>query len=369
RGFPTEDDFEEFIRHDNQSGNVLAALVFDHPFNNSNDPLPLQGFSDGIPLNRSCIHTVTPMSDRPERGYQREGFLAVQHHVDRAIMYYHANETGRALLRNIDVSIQRFPFPPYVNDLFILAIQNQLPLLLMLSFTYTSLSIVRALVLEKERKLKVSGQGAVLKLSDPTLVFCYLMVFSISTISFSFMISSFFSKANIAAATGGFLYFFSYIPYFFISPRYDMITHSEKLISCLISNVGMAMGAQLFGMFEGKGTGAQWSNLMTPVSVDDNFTLCQVMGMLLLDSVLYSIIGWYVETVMPGDYGVPQPWYFFILPSYWCGTPRNAEVIEKEDDEDPEKALRGEYLEEEPSDLIPGVRIKHLTKDCISTHQ
>lgn len=431
RGFPTEDDFEEFIRHDNQSGNVLAALVFDHPFNNSDDPLPLQvryklrfkysprnaPFGEQTGLNPNVDrnwHTryLYPLFQLPgprERtdktggnpGYQREGFLAVQHHVDRAIMYYHANETGRALLRNIDVSIQRFPFPPYVNDLFILAIQNQFPLLLMLSFTYTSLSIVRALVLEKERKLKeymrimglkswlhstawfihffflllvsvffvtlllciqVSGQGAVLKLSDPTLVFCYLMVFSISTISFSFMISSFFSKANIAAATGGFLYFFSYIPYFFISPRYDMITHSEKLISCLISNVGMAMGAQLFGMFEGKGTGAQWSNLMTPVSVDDNFTLCQVMGMLLLDSVLYSIIGWYVETVMPGDYGVPQPWYFFILPSYWCGTPRNAEVIEKEDDEDPEKALRGEYLEEEPSDLIPGVRIKHLTK-------
>lgn len=44
---------------------------------------------------------------------------------------------------------------------------------------------------------QVSGQGAVLKLSDPTLVFCYLMVFSISTISFSFMISSFFSKGRI----------------------------------------------------------------------------------------------------------------------------------------------------------------------------
>lgn len=135
---------------------------------------------------------------------------------------------------------------------------------------------------------QVSGQGAVLKRSDPTIVFCYLMVFSISTISFSFMISSFFSRgrirfipgcwtlmlaiivkvkvehsvflffffcilANIAAAAGGFLYFFSYIPYFFISPRYDMITHSEKLVSCLISNVGMAMGAQLIGMFEGKG--------------------------------------------------------------------------------------------------------------------
>ncbi|XP_063790760.1 phospholipid-transporting ATPase ABCA3 [Pseudophryne corroboree] len=431
RGFPTERDFEEFIKHDNQSGNVLASLVFEHQFNSSDDPLPLQvryklrfKYSPrNAPMNEKI--GINPNVDRNWRtrylyplfqlpgprertdasggtpGYQREGFLAVQHHVDRAIMYYHANETGRTFLETVDVAIRRFPFPPYVNDLFILAIQNQLPLLLMLSFTYTSLSIVRALVLEKERKLKeymrvmglkswlhsfawfihffllllvsvsfvtlllcvqVSGQGAVLTRSDPTVVFAYLMVFAVSTISFSFMISSFFSRANMAAAAGGFLYFFSYIPYFFISPRYDIITHSEKLVSCLISNVGMAMGAQLIGMFEGKGTGAQWSNLFTPVSVDDNFTLGQVLGLLLLDSILYSIIGWYVESVMPGDYGVPQPWYFCILPSYWCGTPRDADFIEWEDDEDPEKMLRGEYLEEDPSDLITGVRIKHLTK-------
>ncbi|XP_068100526.1 phospholipid-transporting ATPase ABCA3 [Hyperolius riggenbachi] len=430
-GFPTETEFEEYIKHNNQSGNVLAALVFDHPFNSSDEPLPLQvryklrfKYSPRhAPLNEQTglnpnvdrnWHTrfLYPLFQLPgprERtdknggtpGYQREGFLAVQHQVDRAIMHYHANETGRALLQNTEVLMKRFPFPSYVNDLFILAIQNQLPLLLMLSFTYTSLSIVRALVLEKESKLKeymrvmglnswlhstawfihffilllvsvffvtlllciqVGGQGAVLTRSDPTLVFAYLMSFAISTIAFSFMISSFFSRANMAAAAGGFLYFFSYIPYFFISMWYVMLTHSEKVVSCMISSVGMAMGAQLIGMFEGKGTGAQWSNLMTPVSVDDNFTLGQVMGMLLLDSVLYFIIGWYVESVMPGDYGVPQPWYFCFLPSYWCGTARNAEIIEKEDDEDPEKALRGEYLEEEPSDLIPGIRIKHLTK-------
>ncbi|KAM4697953.1 phospholipid-transporting ATPase ABCA3 [Rhinophrynus dorsalis] len=431
RGFPTEEDFEEFIRHNNQSGNILAALVFEHQFNSSEDPLPLQvryrlrfkysprnaPISEQIGLNPNVDrnwHTryLYPLFQMPgpreetdktggTPGYQREGFLAVQHAVDRAIMRYHANESGRELLDSIDVSIRRFPFPPYVNDLFILAIQNQLPLLLMLSFTYTSLSIVRALVLEKEKKLKeymrvmglsswlhsfawfihffllllvsvffvtlllcikVSNQGAVLTRSDPTLVFVYLLCFAVSTICFSFMISSFFSKANMAAAASGFLYFFSYIPYFFISLWYDEMNHSEKLSSCLLSNVGMAMGAQLIGMFEGKGTGAQWSNLFTPVSVDDNFSMAQVLQMLLFDSVLYSLIGWYVESVMPGDYGVPQPWYFCFMPSYWCGTARLAECLEKEEDEDPEKALKGEYLEEEPSDLAPGIRIKHLSK-------
>ena len=54
---------------------------------------------------------------------------------------------------------------------------------------------------------------------------------------------------------------------------------------------------------------------MKPVSVDDNFTLAQVLGMLLLDSALYGVVAWYVEAVFPGEYGVPQPWYFFLTVS------------------------------------------------------
>lgn len=60
-----------------------------------------------------------------------------------------------SLLRQTRVVLSRFPYPAFIYDVFILAIQNQLPLLLVLSFTYTSLNIVRAVVQEKERKLKV----------------------------------------------------------------------------------------------------------------------------------------------------------------------------------------------------------------------
>lgn len=41
RGFTSEKDFEDYIRYDNRSTNVLAALVFEHTFNHSRDPLPL----------------------------------------------------------------------------------------------------------------------------------------------------------------------------------------------------------------------------------------------------------------------------------------------------------------------------------------
>ncbi|NWT69367.1 ABCA3 protein, partial [Prunella himalayana] len=365
------------------------------PCSSSDAILPTKAVCPSKPQPHACSRCGSCCA-----GYLREGFLAVQHAVDRAIMQYHAGASSASLLDNITVVVQRFPFPAYVNDLFLLAIQNQLPLLLMLSFTYTSLNIVRAIVHEKEKKLKeymhmmglsnwlhwsawflmfflfllvsvffvtvlfcvkVSEQGAVLTNSDPTLVFTFLAIFSISSISFNFMVSTFFSRANVAAAAGGFLYFFSYIPYFFISPRYDLMSHSQKLASCLISNVAMAMGAQLIGMFEGKGEQGHL-DLMKPVSVDDNFTLAQVLGMLLLDSVLYGVVAWYVEAVFPGEYGVPQPWYFFLTPSYWCGQPRTVVGKEKEEEEDPEKALKSQYIEEEPADLVSGIKIKHLSK-------
>lgn len=54
----------------------------------------------------------------------------------------------------------------------------------------------------------------------------------------------------------------------------------------------------------------QWSNVNLPASVDDNFTMANVILMLLLDTVIYALITWYIEAVCPGEYGIPRPFYF-----------------------------------------------------------
>ena len=166
--------------------------------------------------------------------------------------------------------------------------------------------------------VKFNSNGKVLNQSDPSVLFVFLLLYSISSIMFCFCVSVFFSKANIAAAAGGIIWFMNYTPYFFVSQSYDTMSLGEKLASCLLSNVAMAMGSQLIGKLEGSGMGVQWSNLHK-TSVDDSFTFGHVMLMFLVDSVLYGLITWYVEAVFPGEFGVPQPWYFPVLPSYWCG--------------------------------------------------
>lgn len=60
---------------------------------------------------------------------------------------------------------------------------------------------------------------------------------------------------------------------------------------------------------------------------------------------------------------------FSCQPSYWCGRPRTVIGKEKEEEEDPEKALKSQYIEEEPSDLVSGIKIKHLSKVLPSQHQ
>ena len=64
--------------------------------------------------------------------------------------------------------------------------------------------------------------------------------------------STFFS-ANSAAAGTGCLWFLSYLPYAFIQPRYETLSKGAKLGLCLLHNLGLSLGAQLIGMFEGKG--------------------------------------------------------------------------------------------------------------------
>ena len=62
-----------------------------------------------------------------------------------------------------------------------------------------------------------------------------------------------FLLANSAAAGTGGLWFLVYLPYAFIQPRYETMTRGAKMGTCLLHNIGLALGAQLIGMFEGKG--------------------------------------------------------------------------------------------------------------------
>lgn len=48
-----------------------------------------------------------------------------------------------------------------------------------------------------------------------------------------------------------------------------------------------------------------------------NYSYRTCILMLLLDSVLYGVLAWYLDKVLPTEHGAPLAPHFFLLPSYW----------------------------------------------------
>lgn len=134
-----------------------------------------------------------------------------------------------------------------------------------------------------------------------------------------------------------------------------------KLASSLWCNTAMGYGFMLLMKHEGTSTGLQWSNLFSPVTVDDQLTVAHIVLMLLVDALLYLLIALYVEQVAPGKFGIPKKWNFIFTSEFWNS---NLPYTKQTD------SLNRDYLnegtannrEDEPTDKQAGIKILELSK-------
>uniref|UniRef100_A0A8C7GQR6 P-type phospholipid transporter n=1 Tax=Oncorhynchus kisutch TaxID=8019 RepID=A0A8C7GQR6_ONCKI len=271
------------------------------------------------------------------------------------------------------VYIQQMPYPCYVDDMFLRVMSRSMPLFMTLAWMYSVALIIKGVVYEKEARLKetmrimgldngilwlswfisslipllisasllvvILKMGNLLPYSDPCVVFLFLASFAVVTIMQCFLISTIFSRANLAAACGGIIYFTLYLPYVLCVAWQDYVGFGAKVIVSLLSPVAFGFGCEYFALFEEQGVGIQWSNLLSSPLEEDSYSLTTSICLMLFDSFLYGVMTWYIEAVFPGQYGIPRPWYFPFTKSYWSVC-----------------------IEEEPSHIEPGVYIKNLVK-------
>uniref|UniRef100_A0A5F9D2E5 ABC transporter domain-containing protein n=1 Tax=Oryctolagus cuniculus TaxID=9986 RepID=A0A5F9D2E5_RABIT len=398
-GFSSEREFEDYVKQNNKTKNVLAGIVFDHDFQNSNDPLPLKvkyhlrfssfkknsrKFATQLEeeswLTNSLFPSMPSMGPRNQHdalggnpGYISEGFLAVQHALDKAIMRHHNNTATETLFNGVKIFVQRFPYPSYYHDVFFLFAIVFIPLIIVCIFSMNHLTIIQSIVWEKENRLK--EYQLMIGLSNWMLwtayFFTFILLYFIIIIIICIilyikasvyitqidLIISFIFAAYFAITLGGFCFFITYLPAANLSVNYGQMTFNQKIVSCLSSNYAMALGFKFIFDAEVKKTGIKWNNIFSP-NKQDNFLFAYILGMLLLDALLYFIVTWYVEAVYPGKYGVPKPWNFFLQPSYWFGEP----PVKKSETHQFQETIQSKYFEAEPTDLVTGITIKHLHK-------
>ncbi|XP_070598469.1 phospholipid-transporting ATPase ABCA1 isoform X2 [Erythrolamprus reginae] len=314
------------------------------------------------------------------------GFTYLQDIIEQAII-----RTLTGTEKKTGVYVQQMPYPCYVDDTYLRVLSRSMPLFMTLAWIYSVAVIIKGIVYEKEARLKetmrimglnngilwlswfissllpilmsaglltfILKKGNLLPYSDPSVIFVFLSLFGVVTISQCFLISTFFSRANIAAACGGIIYFTLYLPYVLCEAWQNYISFSVRIFASLLSPVAFGFGCEYVSLFEEQGIGLQWDSLFEKPVEQDNFSLSISVFMMVLDSFLYGMMTWYIEAVFPGQYGIPRPWYFPFMKSYWCGEESGEQWL-------PSHAAASSEIcmEEEPSHLPLGVSIKNLVK-------
>ncbi|KRT81014.1 hypothetical protein AMK59_6215, partial [Oryctes borbonicus] len=235
----------------NNMNDTLAAVVFSDSLSGRNDldpdlivtirfPSELRNSTSPLSeawnthLTFSPFQLAGPREPEENEGaspnYFHEGFLTLQYHVSREIIKYHANDD---FTDQPQLFMQRFPYPSWFNDYMQIALESVVGLLFMIAFASVCVNTVKVITLEKERQLKEAmkimgltnwlhwtawflktfilmlftivlmvillkiswypdSDISVFTLTDPFLLFFFLVCFACATITFCFAVSVFF---------------------------------------------------------------------------------------------------------------------------------------------------------------------------------
>jgi len=259
------------------------------------------------------------------------------------------NEVGQFLSSHVllpqRVRVAPFPTASYISDSFYAFVESVFALIFVMSFFFPSFFLIRGLVAEKEAKLRegmrmmgmrdlpllsawyatygfifliiaflvaITVKATMFSNSDSGLIFLFFWLFGLTATALCFLISTFFSKAKLASIVGAVLFIATFFPYFSVNDPLKSTT--LKNTASLGSPVAFGLALDIIATLESNDSGLTWDNIGV---MYNNYSFANALMMLFIDFILYSVLGWYSSNVFPQDFGVPLPWYFFTMVSYW----------------------------------------------------
>ncbi|XP_069839304.1 glucosylceramide transporter ABCA12 isoform X2 [Dendropsophus ebraccatus] len=398
-----------------KTNDLFAAVTFQLPSGTSREQRSVSGLPMRISYSISMRSLLsedtgsirasywTPGPHNTVNKYSR-GFVYLQENIDRAIIELQTNTTTD----NVGVQYQPMPYPCYKKNSFLYSMSFTLPIALMITWVLFIAAFVKKLVHEKELRLheymKMMGInscshffawfiecacfliitiailviilkfGKVLPQSNAFIMFLFFLDYSLTVIAMSYLISVFFNNTNVAALSGSLIYIITFFPFIVVVSKESGMSFAGKTLLSLFSPTALSYATQYIIRYEEQDEGIQWNNMYTSPVINDTFCFGWLCWIMVIDALIYFIVGWYIRIVFPGKYGIGSPWYFPVLPSFWmecCGLqnlcsrkPKGLIISNLIAHGMPDK--KGDdlypYNEQEPTDLSVGVSLHGLTK-------
>ncbi|XP_043490128.1 ABC transporter A family member 1-like isoform X1 [Polistes fuscatus] len=312
-------------------------------------PSPTELYSAPVTCRKDTSHwmgdvlSIETGGSCPVINYLHSGFLALQMLMDITKIRFDT--------QNIDVTIpnitlEMFPKEAFTAD-WMLAFRVVIPLYMVLALSQFITYLLILIVGEKENKIKegmkimglkdsvfwiswfIIYSIFVLLLSAVAVIllftlqmfqhthflpiFLLVVLYSFSVIMFAFMITPFFDKSRTAGVLGNFAVTILSLMYFIQVFVDDSSSISFWLVS-LISPTGVALAMDKALVLDLLGEGVNFDNLWSGPGMPFGGSLI----MMTLDIFLYASIAYYLDSVIPSEYGTKRhPWFCF-TPGFWC---------------------------------------------------
>ncbi|XP_050432298.1 phospholipid-transporting ATPase ABCA3-like [Adelges cooleyi] len=148
------------------------------------------------------------------------------------------------------------------------------------------------------------------------LIFLLILLYSITVILFSFMITPFFNKSRTAGILGNFALNLVSLLYFLQNVISSTNENILWMLS-LLSPSGFAMAIDKAMTMDLDGKGLKFNNIWAGPGIPFGGFLL----MMVVDALIYAFLAYYFTMVVPSEYGRKRSLLFFFKQSYWCSKP------------------------------------------------
>ena len=330
-----------------------------HYFENSG----LDGASD-VPKSS---HLIDPFQSGPNLGaytkYQENGYTYIMKIITDYIYSQEINNDTK-----INFGIVPMKYHSYRSDPFGSIIGFIGPFFIIVSYMGNLCIYVYRMVYEKETRVKEgmkimgltdgiyflsyfiqyviiaafdaainAGIFLILFTRIPYIVFFFIFfLFSLNVFALAFFFQSFIDKARESLILSVILYFIMFFLFMLVSD--EDVSYSMKVGFSVFPPVAIYLGIIMLGTFESH---FRQFYLKDIFYVFTNYSVLTMFIMFVVNLFFYLFLGYYLQNILPHDYGVRRPWYFIFTPSYWGCKKKKPYILreEKSIDENEENIL------------------------------
>ncbi|XP_034945670.1 ATP-binding cassette sub-family A member 5-like [Chelonus insularis] len=359
--FETTADLQAAYWRDPRS--VPLAVIFENPHpitqnllyeirtnpSYSAPPSPKEFYSSPVTCRKDTSHwmggvlSIETGGSCPVNNYFYSGFMALQMIMDTTKIRL---DSGNNQVTIPDVKLQMFPKEAYTAN-WMLAFRVVIPLYMIIALSQFVTSLLILIVGEKENKIKegmkimglkdsvfwmswfiiygvfvllLSAVAVILLFTLQMFqhthflpIFLLVVLYSFSVIMFAFMITPFFDKSRTAGVLGNFAITILSLMYF-IQVFVDDSSSISFWVVSLSSPTCAALAMDKALVLDLQGEGVNFDNLWAGPGIPFGGSLI----MLTLDIFVYGLLAYYLDSIIPSEYGVKRPPWFCFTPGFWC---------------------------------------------------